>query len=178
MGERGPIPKKNEAKMGHRTKAELAGAEVVNLDEIPDEILEQAMQGMIPADEDWHPIALHLYQALAESGQRIYYQPSDWAVAYLLCESLSRDLYPQFVGMQTDSEGATTPIREEIPLKGASMSAYLKAFNALMLTEGDRRRLSLELERESLKGKGAQDPTEDGVVLNRAAMFSRGGPHG
>jgi hypothetical protein len=171
MGTRGPIGKKKEAKMGHRTKAELAGAEIVNLDEIDDELIARAEAGQIPADENWHPVALQWYESLATSGQRIYYQPSDWATAYMLAESLSRDFKPQFVGV---NEETGEPIFQAIPLKGASLGAYLKGFSALMATEGDRRRLQLELERESLKGQGKDDVTEDGVVLDRAAMFKKG----
>lgn len=170
MGARGPIGKKNEAKMGHRTKAELAGTEVVDLDNIDDAILQLAEEGMIPADEKWHPVAKQWYESLAKSGQRIYYQPSDWAIAYVLAESLSLDLKPQFVGI---NEQTGEVMMERIPLKGASLAAYLKGFTALMATEGDRRRLQLELERDSLKGKGQEDPTEDGIVLDRAAMFRK-----
>lgn len=170
MGARGPVGKKNEAKMGHRTKAELAGAEIVNLDEIDDELLQRADEGMIPVEERWHPVAKIWYESLARSGQKIYYQPSDWAIAYLLAESISRDLEPQFVGV---NEHTGEPILEVIPIKGASLSAYLKGFTALLATEGDRRRLQIELERESLKGKGQEDPTDDGVVLDRAAMFRK-----
>lgn len=171
-GSRGPIGKKNEEKMGHRTKAELARTEVVNLDEIDDEILERAEVGMIPAIESWHPIAKQWYESLNNSGQKIFYQPSDWATAYVLAESLSRDLKPQFVGV---NEETGEVIMQAIPLKGASLSAYLKGFSSLLGTEGDRRRLQLELERESLKGQGKDDVTEDGVVLDRAAMFKQQG---
>lgn len=171
MGARGPIGKKAAEKMGHRTKAELAGTQVINLDEIDDELIAKAESGQIPADENWHPVALTWYNSLATSGQRIYYQPSDWATAYLLAESLSRDFKPQFVGINEESGEV---MMEKIPLKGASLGAYLKGFSALLATEGDRRRMQIELERESLKGQGKDDPVEDGIVLDRAAMFRRG----
>jgi hypothetical protein len=170
MGARGPVGKKNAEKMGHRTKAELAGTEVINLDEIDDDLLARAGEGMIPAEENWHPVALHWYNSLAESGQKIYYQPSDWAVAYMLAESISRDFKPQFVGQNPETG---EPIFERIPLKGASLGAYLKGFSSLLATEGDRRRMQMELERESLKGQGKDEPTSDGVVLDRAAMFRK-----
>jgi hypothetical protein len=170
-GPRGPIGKKNAAKMGHRTKAELAGNQVINLDEIDDELLQLADAGQIPGDEKWHPVALQWYESLGQSGQKIFYQPSDWAIAYLLAESLSRDMKPQFLGVNPETG---EPIMGTIPLKGASLAAYLKGFTALMATEGDRRRLSIELERESLKGQGKDEPSEDGVVLDRAAMFRKG----
>jgi hypothetical protein len=171
MGARGPVGKKNEAKLGHRTKAELAGTEIVDLDNIDNELIQTARAGQIPAEEKWHPVAKQWYESLATSGQSIYYQPSDWAIAYLLAESLSRDFKPQFVGVNEESG---EPIFETIPLKGASLGAYLKGFTALLATEGDRRRMQIELERESLKGQGKDDVTEDGVVLDRAAMFRNG----
>lgn len=171
MGARGPVGKKNAEKMGHRTKAELAGVEIIDLDEIDEDLIREAHAGQIPGEENWHPVAKYWYESLPESGQSVYYQPSDWATAYLLAESLSRDFKPQFVGMNEESG---EPIFEKIPLKGASLGAYLKGFTALLTTEGDRRRMQIELERESLKGKGKDDPVEDGVVLDRAAMFQKG----
>lgn len=174
MGARGPVGKKNEAKMGHRTKAELAGVEIIDLDKIDDEIIQKAKSGQIPGEENWHPVAKFWYDSLPESGQSALYQPSDWAIAYLLAESLSRDFKPQFIGMSEGSDGGPgEPIFEKIPLKGASLGAYLKGFTALLATEGDRRRMAIELERESLKGQGKDDVTEDGVVLDRAAMFGK-----
>jgi hypothetical protein len=171
MGARGPIGKNKEAKAGHRTKAELEEIEVIDLDEIDPEVLERAKTGMIPADEDWHEVARIWYESLAESGQRLEYQPSDWAVAYVLAESMSRDLFPQVIGITEEGEIK----RAAIPLKGASLAAYLKGFTALGATVGDRKRMGMELERGSNKGKGKDEPTGDGVVLNRAEMFQKGG---
>jgi len=96
----------------------------------------------------WHPIAKRWFQALAASGQAQFYEPSDWAAAELLAESMSRDLRPQVVGI-TDSGKV---VKESIPLKGASLAAYLKAFGSLLVTEGDRRRVRLELERPVPEG--------------------------
>ena len=171
MGARGPVGKKADAKAGHRTKAELGAIEKVDLDELDDELLAAAASGPIPADEHWHDIAKWWYESLARSGQSIYYQPSDWATAYLLAESMSRDLKPQFVGLDEEGE----PKFAVIPLKGASLAAYLKGFTVLMVTEGDRRRMNLELERSSLKGQERGVAADDGVVLDRAAMFAQGG---
>jgi hypothetical protein len=171
MGARGPIGKKNEAKAGHRTKAELAGTEVIDLEDVDPELLARAAAGMLPADEGWHPTARRLYDSFATSGQNLYYQPSDWAILYLVAESISRDLKDQFLGI---NEETGQPIMGQIPLKGASLAAYLKAFTGLMATEGDRRRAQMELEQKSRKGQGKDEPTGDGVVLDRAAMFQQG----
>jgi hypothetical protein len=94
------------------------------------------------ADPQWHPIAIRWFSSLAKSGQSRFYEPSDWETAYLIAESLSRDLKPQVVGTHPETG---VPIRASIPLKGASLSSYLRAMGVLMVTEGDRRRARLEL---------------------------------
>lgn len=108
------------------------------------------------ANLKWHPIAKRWFEALAASGQAVFYEPSDWATAELIAESMSRDLKPQVVGMsetvRTDPESGLSytvaePVMAAIPLKGASLAGYLKAFTSLLATEGDRRRARLELER-------------------------------
>lgn len=98
----------------------------------------------------WHPVAKRWYTSLRHSGQSQFYEPSDWAVAYLIAESMSRDLMPQVVGV-TDTGQV---VKDTIPLKGASLAAYLKAMTQLLVTEGERRRVQLELERP--------DPGKDG----------------
>lgn len=107
------------------------------------------------ADPKWHPVAKRWFQSLAASGQSVFYQPSDWATAYVVAESMSRELYPQPIGV---SEGQ--PVIATIPPRGASLSAWLRATTVLMATEGDRRRLHLELT--------AQQTTEEADVSELA----------
>ena len=131
-GPRGPVPERSDQR--RRT----------NAPEIPIDHAPAAEHVEVPEpDEDWHPIAKQWYLSLGGSGQRVFYEPSDWATAYLIAESISRDLKPQFVGMTEDGD----VIREKIPMKGASLTAYLKAMSALLATEGDRRRSRVELQR-------------------------------
>lgn len=96
-------------------------------------------------DTKWHPVAKRWFESLSKSGQSAFYEPSDWATAYLLAESISRELQPQpmVVGLGEDAEVQMVTL----PPKGASLAAWLKAMTSLMVTEGDRRRLRLELER-------------------------------
>jgi hypothetical protein len=107
-----------------------------------------------PADDKWHAVARAWYESLGRSGQKIFYEASDWATAYLLAESMSRDLKPQVVGITEEGE----PVKAVIPLKGASLAAYLKGFTTLLVTEGDRRRARVELERAA---DGDEAPAED-----------------
>lgn len=142
----GPIPKK-DAERRRRNKTPDSGentsaipAEVVNLDETIGGPVE------IPvADPKWHSIAKQIWEAQQKSGQALWMEPSDWSMLYLLCESISRDLKPQVVGID-ETEGK--PILAAIPLKGASLNAYLKGFANLLMSEGERRRLRIELERQ------------------------------
>ena len=131
----GPIPKAS-AERRRRNKESR-----------PDTLRVTGRVAVPEGDEDWHPVASRWYVALKESAQAQVYEPSDWATAYLIAESLSRDLNPQVVGV-TDSGKVVTDV---IPMKGASLSAYLRAMSVLMVTEGDRRRARYEIERSAVE---------------------------
>lgn len=79
-------------------------------------------------DKNWHPIALRLYRALKSSGQADFYQDSDWAFAYSLCEDLS--YYKNAPGGKRS---------------GQMLQTIYSAFERLLVTEGDRRRVRIEL---------------------------------
>lgn len=135
-GTRGPVPKRSDQR--RRT----------NAPEVPIDSAPASIAVVVPApSEDWHPVARQLYEALRDSGQAHFYEPSDWATAYLIAESISLDLKPQFVGFAQTGRDTTEAEFAVIPLKGASLSAYLKALSSLLATEGDRRRARLELVR-------------------------------
>lgn len=153
MGDRGPLPKRSDQRR-RTNQPDIAvisaeGAEVVVA---PD------------ADSAWHPVALAWYESLAQSGQAKFYEPSDWSTAYLVAESMSRDLCPQAIGI---AEKTGEVVMATIPLKGASLSAYLRAFNVLLVTEGDRRRAAVELERV-----GPSDPDADRASATVTALRS------
>lgn len=80
-------------------------------------------------DQSWHPIALKLYEGLKTSGQADYYQNSDWAFAYSLCEDLSE-------------------YKKAGRRSGQQLQTIYSAMERLLVTEGDRRRARLELEAE------------------------------
>lgn len=80
----------------------------------------------LTASEDWHPIAKELFNSALSSGQSDFYQDSDIAYLYNLCEEISEYKYSA---------------------KRSSMmfTAIMSAMNPLLLTEGDRRRVRMEL---------------------------------
>lgn len=143
MGIRGPIPKDADARRRTNSPEPERMQRGTPMDAIKPP----------PGDRSWHKIAKLWYGSLAKSGQSKYYEASDWAYAYMIAESMSRDLGEQVVG--------TTPsgqiLKDTIPLKGASLAAYSKAFTALLVSEADRRRALIQLE----KSGPVADPDED-----------------
>lgn len=154
MGERGPAPKRAAERRRN------------NKPDIPTKTLKTFGRVAVPAaSKDWHEVAKRLYLSLRHSGQSQFYEPSDWAAAYLLCESLSRDLEPQIVEVVV-VEGERKAMRATVPLKGASIAAYLKGFAALGVSEGDRRRIGIEIERQerpALASVSAMDEYRDAL---------------
>lgn len=140
MGSRGPVPKRSDQRRRTNEPEQpidtAPGADAV---EIPE------------ADAGWHAIALAWYESLGQSGQSAFYEPSDWATAYLIAESMSRDLEPQAIGIVAQGARAGEVVMAPTPLKGASLAAYLKAMSVLLVTEGDRRRAAVELQRSAPK---------------------------
>jgi len=117
MGSRGPVPKRSSERAGHRTKAERP--DVVRIAEPAK--APRARRGWAPAAKAW-------YRALARSGQSRYFEPSDWELARLVAELLSRQL------------------RAERP-SAEMVKACLAAMASLGTTEADRRRMRIEVER-------------------------------
>ena len=112
----GPPPKRSEQRRRR------------NKDGMPITKGEARGAAFIPAaNPDWHPLATQLYDSIENSGQSGFYAESDWASAQVVCEALSRELN-----------------------KGQRMSAQMfaalqTAMSNLLVTEGDRRRLRVEL---------------------------------
>lgn len=105
------------------------------------------------ADRKWHPIARRWFESLKRSGQSAYYEPSDWAQAYVWAQILSGQLYAE-------------------KMSAMMLAAWDAASARLLVTEGDRRRMRLELERDT-----GTDKDEDAAVANMAAFRAkRAGP--
>ena len=158
-GAGGPPPKRDDQRRRANDPA-LGSADVAPGGEV-----------VIPdADPEWHQVAALWFGSLASSGQSAFYESSDWATAYVIAESISRELKPQpLVGKGDDGEPTVEWV--SLPPKGASLAAWLKGMTTLMVTEGDRRRMRLELQRPQPDVGG-----EDGNVthIDDAARRLRG----
>lgn len=79
------------------------------------------------ASRDWHPIARKLWDSLKTSGQADFYQNSDWALAYSLCDDLS---YYKKSGKRS----------------AQMLQTIYSTMSNLLVTEADRRRVRIELD--------------------------------
>jgi len=88
------------------------------------------------APRDWHPIARRLWDSVKESGQTDFYQQSDIALLFSLCEDLS---YYKQAGKRS----------------GQMLQTIYSALERLLVTEGDRRRAGIELNQPEDEGESA-----------------------
>ncbi len=119
MGVHGPIPKRSAERMGHRSKAEKSDVtKASGAEKVP-----------VPkANSEWHPLAKRWYASLAKSGQSRFYEPSDWAFAFSLADDLSY-------------------YKARRKRSSQMLTAVLSGMDRLLTTEGDRRRVRMELDR-------------------------------
>ena len=96
------------------------------------------------ADSEWHPIAIQIYESVATSGQAQYYQDSDWAILYSICEDIS---YYKTPTVSTWVDKKTGEIKEyPKPRSGQMLASIMGSLTTLLLTEGDRRKVRMELQ--------------------------------
>lgn len=122
---RGGAPPKRSDQRRRRNKVDIDKPEVSGTVAVPELGL-----------EDPHPIAVDFYKALQQSGQARYYEPSDWQRARVAMKFLS-----QLLKANKPSSLMYTAVQHDL--------------TALLTTEGDRRRLRMEVQRAE------QTPTED-----------------
>ena len=143
MGERGPVPKRSDKRLGHTAKASRERTTKVST---------TVVTPPMRSNSKWHPVAKRWFDSLAKSGQSKFYTSSDWGTAYVIAESMSREFKPQPVVIGQGEDAETVMV--ELPPKGASLAAWLKGMTSLLVTEGDRRRVSLELQQPKPAAEG------------------------
>lgn len=168
VSERGPAPKREQARRrrnktkegtdGKTTEVEIDHVEL-DLPPVPDR----------KPNPHWHPAALAIWNSAVESGQKVFWEPSDWAVLALICSQISQEYRPDLIvekiksSHYDDELGALVQteelVREARPMPAGKLSAILKGLGTLGMTEMDRRRMSIELERHG-KPPAPADPAE------------------
>lgn len=127
----GPVPKRSD----QRRRRNKSDVEVVTT--------AGARSVSVPRmASSWHPIAKRLWQSLKDSGQADFYEPSDWAFAYSLMDDLSHY-------KNSDKRSAV------------ALQTIYSSFERLLVTEGDRRRARIELERG---GEPEADPAKVAIM--------------
>lgn len=129
MGVRGPVPNRSDDLSRDRDARRGAAAPVTK---------GQKRAATVPdADPNWHKIAKLIWDGAIESGQTDFYESSDYAMLYSICDDISH-----YKGMSKRS--------------GQMLASIMSAMTSLLLTEGDRRRVRLELQ-------GEDDEEDEGV---------------
>jgi hypothetical protein len=132
VGERGPVPKRSDQRI-RRNKDDVPIEKVTSLGFV--------VQPPLSLD-DPHPIIVDFWHSLADSAQAQYYEPSDWQFARFVMHH------------------ANTLVRSQRP-SSQMFAGVVSALNDLLVTEGARRRVRMEIEREQQKAQ----------VFNVAEMF-------
>lgn len=113
----GPVPKRSEERTRRNKPENEGGVSLSKGERVPHRVP--------PADSNWHPRAKQWYRSLARSGMRDYYELTDYEVARLLCDALT-EYYKRPTAMM--------------------LATILQGMTSLGVTEGERRRMRIELE--------------------------------
>lgn len=119
MGTRGPVPKDSNRRI-RRNKEDSEGLDVIQSSGVTD----APSLGIT----DPHHLVAELYDSVQDSAYAHYYEPSDWMMLQVNLEMLDRQL------------------KSSKPSAQMVASIY-SMFSNLLVTEGDRRRVKLEIER-------------------------------
>ena len=131
MGTRGPIPKRSDQRIRRNKDEGLEIVEAIGTVEVP-------ALGL----DDPHPMIVDLYLSLADSAQSRYYEPSDWQYARFALHF------------------ADVLLKQHRP-SSQLLASVQTMLTDLLVSEGSRRRVRLEVERS----------TSGGEVLDVADMF-------
>lgn len=134
MGVRGPIGKRDEERIRR------------NIPEDPTVTIH--MPGIVSIPElgdvshlgETHPLIIEMYESIKQSASVKYYEPTDWQFARLALYTLNQEL----IAAQHNGK----------PVGAMKLTAINQMLSALLLTEGDRRRARLEIERAPAESSG------------------------
>lgn len=139
----GPVPKRDDQRI-RRNKPETETEHVY----VEDDVEPPELRDYITAP---HRIVSLTWDSILDSAQSRYYEPSDWAYALFLLEMMDNQI----------KSGRPSPgIIHEIN----------SGLQSLMITEGERRRLKLEVHRGKQEDPDEADPAA--MILQRLTQPS------
>ena len=152
MGVRGPIGKRDEERIRR------------NLPEDPTVTVQ--MHGLVTIPDlgdmshlgETHPLITDMYESIKQSASVRYYEPTDWQFARLTLYTLNQELI--------------AAAHNGKPVGAMKLTAINQMLSALLLTEGDRRRARLEIERAPVEASGK---VLDVTHMLRQRLASSGG---
>ena len=131
----GPIPNRSDQRVRRNIGDPIEKVTAIGAVEIPELNLGEV-----------HPLVTELYEAMTRSAQRKFFEPSDWAYTKVTLHFLN--------GLPNSSRPSSQML--------ASVNQML---SALLVSEGERRRVRIEVERGST--------TETGDVLQISDLFKQ-----
>lgn len=145
MGTRGPIGKRDDERI-RRNKPEDPTATITAIGavEIPE-------LGDVSHLGETHPLITDMYESIKNSAAVKFYEPTDWQFARLTLYTLNQEL----IAAQNNGK----------PVGAMKLTAINQMMSALLLTEGDRRRARVEIERAPAE--------ESGKVIEVSDMFAQ-----
>ncbi|UXE05427.1 terminase small subunit [Mycobacterium phage Duplo] len=155
MGTRGPIGKRDEERVRRNTPENPTETiSMIGTVEIP-ELGDMSYMG------ETHPLIEEMYDAIKQSAAVKFYEPTDWQFARLALYTLNQELIAaKHLGK---------------PIGAMKLTAINQMLSALLLTEGDRRRVRLEIERAPADPTGGKVVDVTDVLKQRLAKASGGG---
>ena len=127
MGSRGPIPKRDEERVRRNLPdAPTATVTAIGSVKIPE-------MGDLSHQGETHHLVEDLYESMKKSATAQFYEATDWAFARITLYALNQEL----IAAQHNGK----------PVGAMKLTAIHQMLSALMLTEGDRRRARIEIER-------------------------------
>jgi len=120
---RGPVPKRDSERI-RRNKPDVPMATIhaIGAVKVPELDL-----------EDPHSIVVELWQGMVDSAQSKYFEPSDWAFARMTLH---------FANQQIQKGGR---------VNGQVLATVASMLSNLLVTEGDRRKVRVEVERTEVR---------------------------
>lgn len=129
---RGPVPDRTEQTVRRNIGEPVDKVTAIGVVSVPE-------LGDISYRGETHQLVEDLYQSMVDSAQRRYYEPTDWQFARLALYALNEEL----VFARQNGK----------PVGAMKLTALNQMLTSLLLTEGDRRRVRIEVERSGEGGE-------------------------